>query len=95
MSDLFSREIYSDRPHFHMAGDIMGSTNITPTAPHGNYWRAHRRLYQKLNNDSELSKSILAISDDVSRALMLSFLKGKSNPLDDLRLSVETHCTSL
>ncbi|GLB41231.1 putative cytochrome P450 family protein [Lyophyllum shimeji] len=47
--DLFEKRatIYSSRPHFVMAGELIGWNFLTPLLPYGEHWRAHRRIFHQ------------------------------------------------
>lgn len=47
--DLFEARstIYSSRPSFVMAGELMGWNYITPFLPYGDRWRSHRRMFHQ------------------------------------------------
>ncbi|KZW03032.1 cytochrome P450 [Exidia glandulosa HHB12029] len=54
-TDLMDKRsaVYSDRPRFTMASEVLGMGWITSAMPYGNWWRQHRRaLHQHLNESA-------------------------------------------
>lgn len=79
MTNLLRREIYCDRPHFTMAGDIMGVKYGTVLAPYGPYWRTHRKILVQTfgGGDKVLSKEFARVAEEESRALVRRLLRNE------------------
>ncbi|KAI0644109.1 cytochrome P450 [Trametes meyenii] len=80
INDLLERKgrIYSDRPHFTVAGDLMGLGQSMPLLPLGPEWRAQRKLAHVSLSPSAVRK-YYTVQEDLAALLSKRLL---DTPLD-------------
>ncbi|KLO17594.1 cytochrome P450 [Schizopora paradoxa] len=83
-AQILNRAIYSDRPRFVMAGEIMGYVRSMALAPWGNHWKSMRRLTQHGFSKSSVQK-FLPNHEDGARRFVRSLLEKPSKYLETLR----------
>ncbi|KAJ7200682.1 cytochrome P450 [Mycena haematopus] len=83
---LLRKSIYSDRPVFHMAGELMGWDFLMSLMHYGEEWRTHRRLFVQETSNLMASHKFHQAERLAAHALLRRLLRDPEGFRDHLRL---------